>query len=388
MRASLEHFAAATRERLRPFIDTEINPGAHDRDASGSVISRALMRRSAEVGLFGSPLPKAIGGQGLDLLHWGLVLEQVGYLSDDYSFPTLLGLRTAIAGAIYDSQRADLIERYAAPMARGDLAGALAYSDGHDPFSFRTQIKKKGSAFVLDGEKILVTGGSDADVFMTYAQEESGDLVVALIERSDPGVTTEVVPVVGLRALGLSSLKFVDTPIPPERIMVARDGLSHSQIFLNARRALLCCAPLGGMTAIFEYCIHALGETVRYGQTLLEMQNVQAQLGRMYIDIEASRALLYSSLERATLREAGYEALFDPVVSAAKHFAASRAADLTATAFRLLGGKGYTRASKVERFLRDTYGLMAGGGAQDIIEIELGIAAAKEAQDRLRRGKK
>ena len=386
-RSELNEFGASVRERLRPFFMEEVNPGADERDGKDLRIPSALMQRAAELGLFGQSLPKELGGQALDLMHWARTLEQVGYLSDDTSFSTLLSLRVAIAHAIWSTGRADLIERYARPMARGELRGALAYSDSADAFSFRSIARKEGSGYILNGEKFLVTGGSDADVFMTYLKEESGDLIVVLIERTDGGVTTEPVPVTGLRSMGLSNFKFKDTVVSAERVMVAHDGLSHAQRFLNSRRALLVCGPLGGMEAIIELCITSLEGVVRYRMPVLEMPNVQATLGQMFVHLETSRAILYRALEHVA-HSKDYNSLFDPLVSAAKYYVAERSVNVCHAAFRLLGGKGYTRAFKVERFLRDAYGLMAGGGAQDILEIQLGEYAVSKVHTSNFRGKK
>lgn len=380
-------FSTEVRERFRSYLVDEVNPGAEERDLHEQPIPRALMQRAVEVGLFQLPLPKALGGGGLDVHRWGLVLEQVGYLCEDASFPTLVSLRSAVAAAIFETGRADLIERYALPMARGTLNGALAYSDAADPFAFQSNVKREGDTCVLNGEKFLVTGGVDADVFMTYLRVESGDMVAVLIERGDEGVSTAAVPVIGLRSMGLSNFKFKDTRVPASRLIVERDGLSHAQRMLNARRVLLPCAPLGCMTATFELCVEALRGTRRYQQSVLELPNVQSTLGRMWVDIESSRALLYAALRRAATGSGGYDPLFDPLVSAAKYHVAERSIEVLHHAFRLLGGKGYTRALRVERFLRDAYGLMAGGGAQDILEIQLGVAAVSRVEQRLKGGK-
>lgn len=380
-------FSASVRERFRAYLVDEVNPGAEARDAHEQPIPRALLQRAVELGLFQLPLPPALGGEGLDVHRWGLALQEVGYLCEDASFPNLISLRSAVAATLYETGRADIIEKYAKPMARGELNGALAYSDAADPFAFQSNVKREGDTCVLDGEKFLVTGGVDADVFMTYLRVESGDLVCVLIERSDPGVTTEPVPVIGLRSMGLSNFKFAQTRVPASRVIVERDGLSHAQRLLNSRRVLLACAPLGRMIATFELCVEALRGTRRYKTSIVEQPNVQATLGRMFVDIESSRALLHSALRRARDQRGDYDPLFDPIVSAAKYHVAERAIDVLHSAFRLLGGKGYTRALRVERFLRDAYGLMAGGGAQDILEIQLGVGAVARVEQRAKGAK-
>jgi alkylation response protein AidB-like acyl-CoA dehydrogenase len=148
---------------------------------------------------------------------------------------------------------------------------------------------------------------------------------------------------------------------------------------LNARRTMLVASQVGAMQAIHEHCIAELGETVRYGQPLTELQGVQAALGRQYVSIESSRALLYRALARLAGYEGRIDPLFDPVVSAAKHFVTEQALSLATSALRLLGARGYVRG-RVERFMRDSLGLLAGGGTQDCLEIDLGTRAIAEAQ--------
>jgi alkylation response protein AidB-like acyl-CoA dehydrogenase len=373
--------ARDARTQFGPFIRECINPGADERDRLAITFPVELLREAARCGLWGRAMPVACGGRGADAFEWGVTLEQLGYLADDGSFPLVISIRTAVAHAIHAAKRSDLDERYVKPMVRCERFGSFAYSDGADPFAFSSRIRRDGGDWIAEGEKLLVTGGSSADVFMTYLREpESGDLVVVLIERTDPGVEVVPVDVTGLRAAGLSSLKLDRVRLPDERVLHREDGVSHAQAFLNERRTLLACGPLGRMQAILELCIESLDGTVRYGQPLVEMQNVQACFGRMYVGIEGARALMYTALERQSGRVAGYDPMFDPIGSAAKYMVSERAIDLSSRAFRLLGGRGYVRDQRIERHVRDFYGMLAGGGAQDVLEVDLGINAISQYQ--------
>jgi alkylation response protein AidB-like acyl-CoA dehydrogenase len=173
-------------------------------------------------------------------------------------------------------------------------------------------------------------------------------------------------------------LRLTDVEVPADRLL-ASDGLALAQRMLNTRRLLLVAPVCGAMRAIHEYCIERLSQTCRYGMRLVEMQAVQGALGRQYIAVDTSSALLRTGLSRLANREPGFEQLFDPSISAAKHEITARAVEVALSALRLLGGRGYLRG-RTERYLRDVCSLLAAGGAQDVLETELGTLAVAGLQ--------
>ncbi len=376
-----EVIAREARTRFASYVREFVNPGSDERDRLGVTFSRDILLEAVKCGLWALGMPKTCGGGGLDAYRWGITLEQLGYLADDGSFPLVISIRAAIANAIHGAGRADLDDKYVKPMVRGELGGSFAYSDGADAFAFNSQLKRDGDDWIAEGAKLLVTGGADADVYMTYLRDpESRDLMVVLIERADKGVEVTPVEVTGLRAAGLAALRLDAVRLPKDRILCADDGITHAQQFLNERRTLLACGALGRMQAVFEMCIDSLDKTMRYGKPLVEMQNVQASFGRMYAGIESARALAYHALQRQAKLVGGWDPIFDPIGAAAKYTISERAIEISTRAFRLLGGKGYVRDSQIERYVRDFYGLLAGGGAQDILEVDLGMGAISNHQ--------
>jgi len=317
-------------------------------------------------------LPSEIGGGGADLVEWGLMLEEVSYLCEDLSLPYVVSLRAGVIQAIYDSGRKDLIDRYVRPMVSGIRAPVFAYTDGTDAFSFRSTVRETPEGYVLTGEKPFASGGDTADTFMTYVRsqrEGSDDLQVFLVERSDPGV--EVIPaqLAGLRSAGVVTLRLNDVSLSKNRLLVRADGLSHAQKFLNGRRVLLACIVLGRMQAIMNSCIASLSDTIRYERPLTAMQHVQAQIGRMYAIVETTRSMVYRALEHQA------DPFWDPLGSLAKLYAVDQGIALVHIAQRLLGGNAYVQGNHYERYLRDFCGFIPGGGSQDTIEVDLGIAA-------------
>ncbi len=373
-RTLAQKIANDVENRFGDFIRETINPGVLERDEQGLCVSKEILYKACQLGITSSPLLKKLGGGGLSQLEWGMMLEHIGYLCQDLSFPFIISLRASVMKTIYQSQREDLIHRYLKPMIAGDRAAAFAYTDGSDPFSFNTVVKETQGGYILSGKKLFTTGGYNADTFMTYARHQKDgfdDLKVFLVERECPGVEIVPLPMAGWRTAGISTVYFHDVYIPQDSLMIASDGLSHVQEFLNARRSLLVSPVLGRMQAILEDCIQSLGLSIRYNRPLTTMQAVQAEIGKMYKLVETSRAIVYQSLEAETYEQV--DPLWDPITSLAKSYTTDSAIQLVLIAQRLLGGAGQLKTNHYERYLRDFCALIPGGGAQGTLDVDLGI---------------
>ncbi|HYH97233.1 acyl-CoA dehydrogenase family protein [Hyalangium sp.] len=377
-----EAWVEQIRERYRGFIKEKVNPGAVERDAAAATLSRELLREAASLGLFRLPLPKRLGGEAVDELRWGLVLEQLGYLSVDASFPTLVGLFVGTHQFLLGLGRTDLEERYLRPLGRGDGLVSFAYTEGADPFSFRSRALEVPGGYLLHGEKHMVSGGTIADAFIVYVRDEKNDLLAFLVERDDPGLEILPLQLSGLRALGVAALRLKDVRVGPERLLVASDGLREAQSYLNARRASVVPPMVGRMQAILEGCVESLGATLRYDRPLTDMQNVQARLGRMSVAVEISRAAMYRTLERLSRGET--DALWDASISATKYFVTEQALQVAEAALRLLGTRAYLRENHFERSVRDFLAGLAAAGAQDTLEVDLGVMAISAIEQRRR----
>ncbi|MFI9561578.1 acyl-CoA dehydrogenase family protein [Nonomuraea endophytica] len=334
----------------------------------------------AELGLSGLQafgLPAAAGGEDADALRWGMVLEQIGYRCADSALPLIVNHQGDIARLVCESGRADLIEAYAVPIARGTCGAGIAYSEDADAFSFNTLLTRKGDGFLLSGHKTYVTGGLISEVFLTYCLDESGDMQACMVEAEDPGVTVKAALPTGMRTAGACSVTFEEVRLPAWRILEASDGLTHAQRFLSNQRLWVTCAPLGRAQAVLEECAAHLTSSVRYGEPVAVLKNVEASLGRMYVAVTSARAMLYHALGRVSDGRA--ELVFDPVISAAKHFAVEQIRFVLERAFGLLGGHAFYGTQHLGRYMRDYSGLALAAGTQDIIEVNLGAGVIAHA---------
>ena len=315
-----------------------------------------------------------------------MTLQELGYLSNDIGLCYVMSVFAHVATEIVLSGRADLIDRYARPMAQGRRFGAFAYTDTSDAFSFNTTARKTADGrYVISGLKPILTGALIADTFVVYVRNEADDIAVFILERDDPGVIIDPLDMAGLRGMGLGSLTLREVTVEPDRLLVASDGLGYAQQFLNVRRGIAACAPLGRMEAILEEVARHMSTTIRYGQPLSQFPNVQEELGSMYVSVESSRAVVYRALDR--VRDGRADAEFDPVVSAAKYHVGEESIKVALSAMRLMGGEGYKRARGFERYLRDFAGLLAGAGTQEILAFDLGISIVSSVMEQDERRK-
>ncbi len=197
--------------------------------------------------------------------------------------------------------------------------------------------------------------------------------MVVVVHRDDPGVTLEPVQTMGQRASGLASMRLERVRVEDERVLVASDGVSAAQAFLNERRVLLVCGPLGRTQALYERLVEDVDSSIRYGQPVSQLGSVQAQLGQLGIAIEGARALCHRALEH--MRSDAFDPFFDRIVSAAKHDATECSVQVAMTALRLGGGVAYRCDRPYERHLRDFCGFISGGGTQDVLESNIGLQA-------------
>jgi alkylation response protein AidB-like acyl-CoA dehydrogenase len=376
-------FAELVDTRWGVLLD-EVSRTVVERDEARQPTPPDLLGALAAAGLYQLSLSPEIGGEGVDVLTWGMVLEQIGYRCQDSALPMIINHAIDIARFVHESGRADLIEKYAIPIGTGAIGAGIAYTEDADAWSFRTVLHRKGEDFVLSGSKSYVTAGVMSDVFLTYPLDEAGDMVACLVERDDPGVTVAPAEPVGMRTAGAASLSFDDVLLPADRILQASDGLTHAQRFLSHQRLWITCGPLGRAQRVLEDCAAWLSTSIRYGEPVAELKNVESTLGRMYVAVESARAMLYHALSHVGAGRA--EPVFDPILSAAKCFAAEQIRFVLESAFRVLGGYGFYGTPHLGRYMRDFSGLTLVAGTNDILEVNLGAGVVARSGRNNERG--
>jgi alkylation response protein AidB-like acyl-CoA dehydrogenase len=369
------------RSALASIVVECVNPDAGRRDRDLEPLDRSIFAKVAATGILGASLPPAIGGGGADWRRWGQDLRQLAYLAEELALPFTISIQQSIAKQLLRSGRPELIERYVRPMMRGELFGSFCWTEGTDPFSFRTTAALGGGECVLSGRKSPVSVGVWADFFLVYARDSATeDVVVVLVERSDPGVSIERCTPMGLRSSGQATLRFDHATVPSGRLLIASDGIGHGQLFLNERRISLACMALGKLEALFEAMVANLTARRRHRLPMTEMQGVQAGLGRCWAALEAIRAMVDRMLRRVSRdQESCADSTWDPTVAVTKHFVLEQMSAMLGIAQQLLGGSWYYDDEPFGRWMRDLQGFVPAAGIQGILEVDLGIWATAMA---------
>lgn len=362
--------------RFGRFIREKVNPGAAVRDEQHQTYPVELLREAGEIGLLSYGLPREFGGVAPTRAHYGIAIEHLGYLCEDAGFTVLLAFRSSMIKALIESERPLLIDRYVRPMCRGAMFPAFAYTEDAEPTRFKTTAELLPDGRLrVNGLKRPVLGGETAKAAIVYCRLGE-DIVCVLVERDDPGVEFIPIKVGALRSNGPCALRLTDVVVPPERILASQDGLSHAQRSLNDRRLDLACAQLGRLRAMMEHCVRLLSATTRYGQPLTEMPVVQAHLGRMHVALLSARVMARYAQQHAT---EDFNAYWDPVITAAKHFLTEQCNHVVMEAFRPLATHGYIDLA-FTRFQRDFAMMITISGTQDSTEVNLGAWAVREAE--------
>jgi alkylation response protein AidB-like acyl-CoA dehydrogenase len=390
MRAQAAAIDAEAARRFGPLLD-EVTAGSRARDRDGEPLSAAWLRDAAEVGLAGFAAPPALGGEGRSLPQWALLLEWVGYRCDDLAVPTLLGYRHAAGALLRQLALGELpgarqgalalYGRYGEAVVRGRRTVSVAYTEGADPFSFRTAAQPCAGGVRVRGAKTWIAGGMIADAVITFAAGPSGDLMALLIERGDHGVSFAPRDLMGMRSLGVARMQLDDVFVPDERVLIESDALTVAQRFFNERRLTLPCGLLGRARRLFEHAVSELSQRLRYRLPVTEMQAVQARLGQCFVALDTARTVLYDTLERAE----GCDPVWDVAISTSKYYAVQQADAVVRGLAAVLGGAAYDREQPYERALRDLHACLHLAGTQATLEVDLGVKAIAEVELELAR---
>lgn len=383
---NLEQLAKDARKRFLRFIVDRVNPGYQERHHGNlSSWTKALWREAGEIGLVGFNAPKVLGGEGQDLAAWNITLEELGKLSEDPGFLIIIQMQNNWAQMILASGRQDLIDRYAKRMVKGEIRLSWAIWEPADPPNLDSVARKVDGGWRITAHKPILTGGMHADVFAVAVREEaSGEPALFLVEREDKGVEVTPLPTVGGHHLGYASLKIKDAFIPHDRLMLETDAVGEANSIYNNGVLNGNAVHLGWMQRIYGLCIDALRPKVRFGQRVLDLPHVQAELGRLHIGIELARSAFIRAIEKYRTSEPN--PLGEPLTMMFKYFVAECALDTARTVMTLQGAAGYMDEQPWGRYLTHVACLVHASGAQDILPQQIGARMLVELEmRRLRR---
>lgn len=357
------------RAAFRAFAEREIAPIAsamHERQET----PRELVHKLAEVGYLGLSLPETFGGGGKDWLTLGWLANELGRVCS--SVRSLLAVHSIVSHAVLRWGTREQKQTWLPKFASGAALAAIALSEpliGSDAKNVKTQAKREGSEFVLNGEKKWITYGQTADVFLVFAQTEGGPTAF-LVERDRPGVRTEpILGLMGIRASMTARVFFEDCRIPAENV-VGRVGLGFSHVAsaaLDSGRYTVAWGAVGILEACVEACVKYTKTREQFGVALKEHQLVRRLVTDMYTNHRAAKLLC---IEAGRLRDAKDPQAF-AATSVAKYFASTAAVRAADDAVQLHGANGCSSEYPLQRYLGDAKILEIIEGSTQIQQITI-----------------
>jgi alkylation response protein AidB-like acyl-CoA dehydrogenase len=359
----------ALREAVRAFAEEVVAPAAAGYDEREE-FPLEVVRRAAEIGLFGIPLPERWGGQGGDLLTFCIALEEIAR----YDSSVAITLEAAVglaANTIFRFGADEQRERWLVPMARGEAIGAFALTEpggGSDARAIRTTARLEGDEWVIDGSKAFITNSGTplTSVILVAARDEGaehGDISTILVPAGTPGMT--VGPgyrKVGWRASDTHELVFDGCRVPAANLLGGRGrGYAESLEVLADGRIAIAALSVGLARGCLEESVRYAGEREAFGQPIGAFEAIRFKLADMKVGVETARL----SYQRAAwLRDAGRP--YATEASIAKLYASEVAVSAAREAVQVHGGYGYVEDFPVARFYRDAKVLEIGEGTSEI----------------------
>lgn len=376
--ATLNHDLGETvdivRETVRQFTSAEIAPRADEIDQTNE-FPRDLWPRLGDLGLLGVTASEEYGGAGLGYLAHTVVMEEIsrGSASVGLSYGAHSNL---CVNQIFRNGNEEQKRRYLPSLITGEHVGALAMSEpeaGSDVVSMRLRADKRGDRYVLNGSKMWITNGPDADTLVVYAKTDpdagSRGITAFLVERGFPGYTpSPKLDKLGMRGSNTSELVFEDCEVPEENVLGEEGrGVAVLMSGLDFERLVLTGGPLGIMQSCLEAVVPYVHQREQFGQPIGEFQLIQAKLADMYTSLSACQSYTY-----AVARAADQGRISRKDAAGCLLFSAERATEMTLQAIQTLGGNGYTNEFPVGRLLRDAKLYEIGAGTSEIRRMLIG----------------
>ncbi|RMH22886.1 MAG: acyl-CoA dehydrogenase [Acidobacteria bacterium] len=343
------------RDEVRRFAEEVVKPKAREIDESGE-FPRDTFDRAAELGLTGVYVPEEYGGAGMDMLAYCIVIEEISRVCA--STGVILSVNNSlVCDPLLRWGNEEQKKKWLEPLASGRLLGCFALTEpgaGSDAAALRTSARRDGDDYVLNGNKVFITNGTDADVAIVFATLDPS--------LRHKGITAFIVPAdapgyshggheykLGVNASGTTELAFEDLRVPAsQRLGGEGEGFKVAMSTLDGGRIGIAAQAVGIAQGAFEEALAYAAERQQFGQPIANFQAIQHYLADMSTELDAARLLTWKAAwakdhrKRATLEAAQ-----------AKLFASEMAQRVTNKAVQIHGGYGYIREYNVERYFRD-----------------------------------
>src|SRR5215204_3239494 len=362
------------RNSVRDFAEDKVAPLAADIDRTDR-FPIELWPEMGALGLHGITVEEEYGGAGMGYLAHCVAMEEVSRASASVGLSYGAHSNLCVNQIRRNGSEAQK-RKYLPKLISGEHVGALAMSEpgaGSDVVSMRLRAERKGDRYVLNGSKMWITNGPDADTLVVYAKTDANagarGITAFLIEKGMKGFSTaQKLDKLGMRGSDTCELVFEDCEVPEENVLgkVGR-GVKILMSGLDYERAVLAAGPLGIMQACMDVAMPYVHERKQFGQAIGSFQLVQGKLADMYVTMNACKAYVYAVAKACDRGETTREDAAGAIL-----YAAEKATQCALDAIQLLGGNGYINDYPTGRLLRDAKLYEIGAGTSEIRRMLIG----------------
>ena len=368
------------RDTVRSFSDDEIAPRANLIEQNND-FPKDLWTKLGDIGVLGITVEEEYGGAGMGYLEHVVALEEISRASAavglSYSAHSNLCVNQLRLNGNEEQKKKFLPE-----LISGEKVGALAMSEtgaGSDVVGMKTIATKNGDRFILNGSKMWITNGPNADTLVIYAKTDPGagkhGITAFIIEKGMKGFSTSSkLDKMGMRGSNTCELIFSDCEVPEANILGSLNGgVKVLMSGLDYERAVLAAGPIGIMQACMDVVLPYVHDRKQFGQPIGEFQLMQGKLADMYVTMNASKSYVYSVAKACDRGEVTRKDAAGAIL-----YAAERASWMASEAIQCLGGNGYINDYPTGRLLRDAKLYEIGAGTSEIRRMLIGRELFKE----------